>query len=150
MKNNDFFWVYIIECKNNHFYTGYSTNLVRRFIEHKKGSSKSKYTRNFKIKKLVASWRIFGSKGDAMKVESYIKKLNRKEKEILISKPLTLSNKLKDNPHIKADIFFFKSLLIEKIADKRIKENITISTDPFSNIPPGIVLKKKDIILVIK
>ena len=44
--NEIYYWVYILNCENGAFYTGYTTDLIRRYHEHLEGSSK--YTRSFK------------------------------------------------------------------------------------------------------
>lgn len=86
------FWVYILLCSNGCYYTGYTSDLERRYQEHLEGSAKSKYTRSFKPVKLAQSWKIEGGRGDAMKLESYIKSLNRAEKERLIKHPELLES----------------------------------------------------------
>ena len=84
------YWVYILLCENNSYYTGYTNNLEKRFVSHVTGTSKCKYTRSFKPLKIAQSWKIEGGKSAAMKIEHYIKKLSRVEKELLISKPQLL------------------------------------------------------------
>jgi putative endonuclease len=81
------YWVYILLCDNGHYYTGYTTDLERRFQEHIAGTIKCKYTRSFKPIRIEQTWKIEGEKSEAMKLEKYIKKLNKKEKERLISAP---------------------------------------------------------------
>jgi len=84
------YWVYILACENGHFYTGYTTDLSRRFAEHQAGSNKCKYTRSFKPLNIAQSWQIHGTQSEAMKIEHRIKKMSRKEKEHLISSPTDL------------------------------------------------------------
>ena len=79
------YWVYILACNNGAYYTGYTTDLTRRYAEHLAG--KCKYTRSFKPLSSPVSWQIHGSKADAMKVERWIKKLKRPQKIELISNP---------------------------------------------------------------
>ena len=83
-------FVYLIECQNGHFYTGYTTDVPRRYQEHVKGTVKSKYTRSFPPKRLAAYWHINGDKGDALKIEHKIKKLSKKDKLALSHNPETL------------------------------------------------------------
>jgi putative endonuclease len=78
-------YVYMIECINGHYYTGYTTDIKRRYSEHQAGSDKCKYTRAFPPKKLVATWE-FKDKSEALRFEHQIKTLNKKEKTALISK----------------------------------------------------------------
>jgi len=73
-------YVYMIECINGNYYTGYTIDVARRYEEHKAGSSKCKYTRAFPPKKLVATWE-FNTKSEALRFENKIKKLSKSEKE---------------------------------------------------------------------
>ena len=84
------YWVYILLCNNGNYYTGYTTDLQRRYQEHVKGTSQCKYTRSFKPISLAQSWQI-NCKSEAMKIESFIKKLSREKKERLILYPEELS-----------------------------------------------------------
>jgi len=78
----DTFFVYIIECEDNSYYTGYTDDLVKRFNSHKLGKG-AKYTRSKKAKKLVY-FEKYLTKEQAMKREYELKTLERKEKEKLI------------------------------------------------------------------
>lgn len=84
------YWVYILLCENNTYYTGYTNNLEKRYQSHVDGTGKCKYTRSFKPVKIAQSWKIPEDKVTAMKVERYIKKLSRCEKEKLINEPQLL------------------------------------------------------------
>jgi putative endonuclease len=86
-KQTTCFYVYILLCNNNSYYTGYTTNLERRYQEHVKGTVKCKFTRSFKPLGIAQSWKIHGNKSITMKIEKYIKLLNRKTKEYLIQFP---------------------------------------------------------------
>ena len=81
------YWVYILHCENNTYYTGYTTDLQRRYQEHVKGSAKCKYTRSFKPLRIAQSWQIYGDKAIAMKIEKQIKLMSKKEKEKIIADP---------------------------------------------------------------
>lgn len=83
------YWVYIILCQNNHLYTGYTDNLEKRYAKHVEGTA-SKYTRSFKPVLIAQSWEITAGKILAMKIERFIKKLSRMEKEKLIKNPHSL------------------------------------------------------------
>lgn len=74
-------YVYILKTSNQLLYTGYTTDLERRFSEHqnKKGA---KFTRAFGAQKIVHT-EVFATKSEALKREAEIKKLNRKQKERL-------------------------------------------------------------------
>jgi len=81
--------VYILECQQDKLYTGYTTDLERRYAEHVQGSSKAKFTRAFPPKRIAASWEV-SSKSLAMQLEYRIKKMSKKEKLALITNPAQL------------------------------------------------------------
>jgi len=82
-----YFYIYILECSNGAYYTGYTTDLTRRYHEHLQGTAKCKFTRSFKPQRIAQSWKINGDVSKALKIEKAIKKLNKKEKEQLILFP---------------------------------------------------------------
>lgn len=82
---NNRYWVYILYCENNCYYTGYTTNLTKRYAAHLNGTG-SKYTRSFKPVKIAQSWQV-ETKSMAMQLEYGIKKLSRQNKEKIIDKP---------------------------------------------------------------
>jgi putative endonuclease len=87
------YWVYILLCNNGAYYTGYTTDLPRRFAEHLAGTSKCKYTRSFKPIKIAQAWQIENA-SLAKRLESHIKKLKREQKEQLIVSPQLLLDSL--------------------------------------------------------
>lgn len=87
MHDSKYYWVYILLCENNAYYTGYTPDLAKRYQSHVDGTGKCKYTRSFKPIKIAQSWQILGSKADAMRIERYIKTRSRLEKEDLIANP---------------------------------------------------------------
>lgn len=80
-------------CENGNYYTGYTSDLARRYQEHVTGSSKCKYTRSFKPMGLMQSWQA-QNKSMAMKMESIIKRMTKKEKQQLILFPELLKSKI--------------------------------------------------------
>jgi putative endonuclease len=66
-------YVYILECKDGTFYTGYTTDVTKRFKVHASGKG-AKYTRGRLPVKLVYE-RKCASKSEALKEEYKIKKL---------------------------------------------------------------------------
>ena len=80
------YFTYIIRCKDDSLYTGYTSNIVRRMNEHKLGIN-SKYTRAKGFKKLEVYFVT-----NAMKLEYYIKKLTRNKKLSIIKNPSILIN----------------------------------------------------------
>jgi putative endonuclease len=79
------YWVYMLYCENDTYYTGYTTDINRRYQEHLNGSAKCKYTRSFKPLFIAAQWEISGTQADAMRIEYRIKRLTRQQKEKIIS-----------------------------------------------------------------
>ena len=77
-------YVYIVECSDGTFYTGWTNNLEKRIAMHSKGIG-AKYTKGRGPVKLIYN-EIFEDKKDAMRREYEIKKLTRKQKEMLIVK----------------------------------------------------------------
>ncbi|MDV2686735.1 GIY-YIG nuclease family protein [Alkalihalophilus sp. As8PL] len=72
-------YVYILECRDCSWYTGYTTDVKRRIGMHEDGRG-AKYTRGrgpFTLKYVEK----FETKKQALQVEYAIKKLNRKQKE---------------------------------------------------------------------
>ncbi len=85
------YWVYILHCENNSYYTGYTTNLKARYHDHVHGTGGCKYTRSFKPVKLAQCWLVKESKSLALQLEHAIKRCSRAQKEKLILQPDTLS-----------------------------------------------------------
>ena len=75
-------YVYILKCKDDTYYTGYTVSLERRLEEHQLGLA-SKYTRGRTPVELVY-WESLATKSEAMQREYQIKKLNRTGKQRLI------------------------------------------------------------------
>ncbi len=76
-------WVYVVECSDGTFYTGYTTDVERRVAEHDAGDG-AKYTRGRTPVELVHTEQ-FDSKSSAMSREYEIKQLSRAQKEKLVA-----------------------------------------------------------------
>ena len=83
MPKNKKHFVYIIECSDGSFYTGYTTDLERRVEEHNSGQG-AKYTRGRTPVKLIYN-ESFTSRSSAQKREYQIKQLPRRKKEELFN-----------------------------------------------------------------
>lgn len=75
-------YVYILKCKDETLYTGYTTDIKRRIEMHENGKG-AKYTRGrapfqLKFQKCCAS------KSEALQLEASIKKLSKRNKMLLI------------------------------------------------------------------
>lgn len=77
------FYVYILRCKNGCLYTGWTTNVVKRFYMHAIGKG-AKYTRANRPLELFYVERL-SSKIEAMKREHEIKQYTRIQKIALKS-----------------------------------------------------------------
>jgi putative endonuclease len=86
----NYYWIYILECENGCYYTGYTKDLSRRFKQHVSGTSGSKYTRSFKPIRIAQAWEIFESVGTTLKIEQFIKRQSRKFKHNIVEQPKEL------------------------------------------------------------
>jgi putative endonuclease len=77
------YYLYILKCADKTLYTGITTNLKRRVIEHNDTKLGAKYTSSRKPVKLVYSKR-FKNRSNASKEEARIKKLKKIKKLELI------------------------------------------------------------------
>ncbi|NNM58777.1 MAG: GIY-YIG nuclease family protein [Legionellales bacterium] len=84
------YFIYILECVNGSYYTGYTTDMTRRYQEHVKGTSKCKYTRSFPPRQIAACWEFSVELSDILKIERFIKALSKKDKSAIIAEPLIL------------------------------------------------------------
>ncbi|WP_070121519.1 GIY-YIG nuclease family protein [Bacillus marinisedimentorum] len=84
MENGKSHVVYILECSDKTYYTGYTNDLDKRIAKHQSGKG-AKYTRGRSPLKLMFT-KGFATKEEAMKEEYRIKRLSRKEKEKLFDK----------------------------------------------------------------
>jgi putative endonuclease len=71
-------YVYIVQCANGAFYTGYSKNVKQRIIVHNAGKG-GRYTRANRPVELLACCQ-FQSKSEALRAEYAIKQLPRHRK----------------------------------------------------------------------
>lgn len=75
-------YVYILRCKDNSYYTGYTTDVKRRLEEHSNGTG-AKYTRGRSPLELVYM-EGFATRSLACKRESDIKRMTKEQKTTLI------------------------------------------------------------------
>jgi putative endonuclease len=74
-------YVYVLECSDGSYYTGYTTDVERRVAEHDAGEG-AKYTRGRTPVELVHA-ESFETQSAAMSREYEIKQLSRAAKEAL-------------------------------------------------------------------
>jgi len=78
------YYVYILLCKGQRFYTGYTKNLKSRMKQHVNGKG-ARFTRMYKPKG-IAYTEEFASRAKAMRRERSIKRLTHKQKLQLIKR----------------------------------------------------------------
>ena len=81
-------FVYIIRTANNSLYTGITTDIERRFTQHCAGKG-AKYLKGRSPFQLVFEQKI-GQRGDALRIEHWIKRQPKQIKESIISNQTTL------------------------------------------------------------
>jgi putative endonuclease len=77
-------YIYVLECADGTFYTGYTTDVERRVAEHDAGEG-AKYTRGRAPVDIVHT-ESFDSRAAAMHREHEIKALSRADKERVIER----------------------------------------------------------------
>lgn len=78
------YFVYLLLCKDKTIYTGITTDVTRRFAEHKAGKG-GHYTRAKKVTKILYQEK-HPDRGSASKREAEIKKWSKKQKLTLIKR----------------------------------------------------------------
>jgi len=78
------YYVYLIECGDKSIYTGITTDLIRRFKEHKAGIG-SRYTKAKKVNKILHTEK-FKTRREALRREAQIKSWSRTKKLELIKR----------------------------------------------------------------
>ena len=129
------FWLYLLECENGSFYTGYTKNLAIRYYQHKSGKQSARYTRCFKPVKIAQCWRLFDSIRTALQVERFIKKQDRKTKLLWVKNPEDLKSRISKNMEKELILFPFDVLQVEKESKKMDWKKIKNGFDPFVDIP---------------
>jgi putative endonuclease len=77
-------YVYVLLCADTTFYTGITTDLSRRILEHNGGRLGARYTRPRRPVRL-AYFETFDGRSKASKREAAIKKMSRSEKRALVA-----------------------------------------------------------------
>lgn len=78
------YFLYLLRCGDGTLYAGITTDLKRRFREHRQGKG-GRYTRAKKAVKIIYTEK-WASRSQASKREAEIKKLSRAQKVALIKK----------------------------------------------------------------
>ena len=78
------YFVYILKCSDDSYYTGITNNLNRRFAEHSSGMNPTSYTATRRPLELVFALE-FKYVNEAIAFEKQVKGWSRKKKEAIIS-----------------------------------------------------------------
>ncbi|MCK4826488.1 GIY-YIG nuclease family protein [bacterium] len=82
-KRSGRFFVYILECRDKTYYTGYTNDLEKRLKEHNNNKRGAKYLRSRRPVRVV--WqKEYKYLCYAMRAEYKIKQLNRRQKVLLV------------------------------------------------------------------
>ncbi len=79
----DQWFMYVLECSDGTYYTGITTDVVRRLHEHNFTKKGAKYTRTRRPSRVIFC-KEYESRSKAAKVEYRFRKLHRPEKEKII------------------------------------------------------------------
>jgi len=78
-------FLYVLQCSDNTYYTGVTTDIKRRVHEHNTSKRGAKYTKTRRPVKIVYLSE-YESRSSAQKSEYRFKQLTRKQKEEVINK----------------------------------------------------------------
>ena len=83
------YYVYFMRCSDNSLYCGITTDLTRRFNEHKNKDNQrgAKYTHSRTVISVAAAWQTGEGRAAASKLEAWLKKLPKVKKEFLCQNP---------------------------------------------------------------
>ena len=76
-------YVYLLQCSDNSYYTGVTTDVKRRLSEHNNSKRAARYTRSRRPVKMLCYFRV-SSRSEACKEEAKIKGMKRVDKPIYI------------------------------------------------------------------
>ena len=81
-ENDPSFYLYVLECADGTWYTGYTVDVAERVRAHNAGAG-AKYTRSRLPVRLLAQ-AAYATKHEAMSAEYRFKRLTRRQKERLV------------------------------------------------------------------
>jgi len=134
MKAEQYFWLYLLECENGTFYTGYTKNLAVRYYQHKSGKQSAKYTRSFKPVRIAQCWRLFAAVGTALKVERFIKVQPRTKKIFWVQNPDELAKAIAKRMDLNLRLTPFDPSAVERESAKLDWKKVKSGFDPFAHI----------------
>ena len=129
------FWIYILECEDGSYYTGYTVNLARRYRQHVEGKAGVRYTRSHRPVRIAQCWRLFGDVGTALKVESLIKRRGRPLKDRLVENPRVLESLASSNLSREIRIYTADPAVVEDKSMALTPDDVKNGVDPFDGAP---------------
>ncbi len=108
-----YYYVYILKCSDDSYYTGVTNDLEKRFNEHQSSDDPNSYV--FKRRPLELTWsECYNDINQAIEKEKQIKGLSRKKKEALINEDYDLLIELSKNSILRQaqDDILFKKIVI--------------------------------------
>jgi len=78
------YYVYMLKCSDNSYYTGFTNDMERRITEHNSGMTKGTYT-STRLPVTLVWLETFTDPNQAIMVEKQIKGWSRRKKEALIN-----------------------------------------------------------------
>jgi putative endonuclease len=91
------FWVYILRCADDSYYTGHTDNLEKRIAEHQAGEVKGYTVTRLPVTLVFAEQ--FSSREEAFASERQIKGWSRKKKEALMRRDWVEISRLARRAH---------------------------------------------------
>lgn len=76
-------YFYVLQCRDNTYYAGYTTDVARREMEHNTSDKGAKYTKTRRPVRVVYA-EAFDTRSLAMKAEAAFKKMTRGQKEAFL------------------------------------------------------------------
>jgi putative endonuclease len=97
------YWVYIVRCADNTLYSGSTSQLERRMLEHNEGKG-AKYTRGRRPVILQQAWMV-ENRSQALQLEAFLKKFSKQDKESFISEPNLFLLQAKEKGYFISGVF---------------------------------------------
>jgi putative endonuclease len=126
----------MLECDNGSYYTGYTTNLARRFRLHFEGKANVRYTRSHPPVRIAQCWRLFDTIGTALKVEFLIKRKSRAIKEGLVDDPSKLASLASTTLDRKLRLFTADPAAVQNKSLALSNDQMKCGHDPFAGMAP--------------
>jgi len=86
------FYVYILRCCDNSYYTGHTDNIEKRLVEHKEKQYEGYTSARLPVE--LVFLQKFETRAEALEIEWKVKKWSKKKKEALISNNWLLLSEL--------------------------------------------------------